>query len=65
MKVLVILSAVFFVGCEYKQSKEFKVETVDKRVITMLCPLIDPHQSKLTYLRSNECMVISVDKKGE
>lgn len=49
-------------SCDYIPSEEFQIKTVDGPTITLLCPVVDPHRSGLTYFIDSDCVIIGVSK---
>ncbi len=60
-RIALVLLALVLGGCDYVPLTKHKVKTVDGKIITLLCPEIDPHRSRLTYTIDHECRIIIED----
>ncbi len=66
MKILAIcLTALVITGCDYVAREAFDIETVDGRVITLLCPVVDPYRSTAFYIIDGHCVIAAPHQTGE
>ena len=53
LTVLLVVS-----GCDYVPSTVYEIQTVDGKVLRLLCPTVDRDRSKLSYIIDGECVAI-------
>ena len=59
----VSLTALLSTGCgEHIEREKFEVKTVDGKVLTFACPLLNLERSSLSYIYDGDCVITNVDE---
>ena len=56
--IAVALTCLLVVGCDYVPREVFEVQTVDGKVLKLLCPVVDRDRGKHTYIIDGQCVAI-------
>lgn len=60
----VVLTALLAAGCsgDFIERTKFEVETVDGKVLTLACPVLNLERSSISYIYDGDCVVTNVRK---